>query len=483
MTAFLTRGRRLFARLSIWLNRTRKGVVLRAGFGIIIALLFFSSLQANRIQDAAARQSFELYQRYAKQQEVLGEFRRTLLLGSVYARDFFLSPWPDRSDAFNSSLEHLRIDANGALDEISRMEGLSSSLPQLRAAAKAFLDVLATVPDESAPDRTFEVVDRGITEKRVSATRILENLIAINREALKRSDAELGESRRRAGRNLFLMLGFTVFIGLGVALFSIFYAEALERRSAERYEEVVQAKSDLQRLSARILDVQEEERRRFARELHDEIGQSLTALRMEIAHAQAAARASEPQVNESLNQARKMAEKTTQAVRDISLLLRPSLLDDLGLLPALEWQAEEFTRRSGIACQVINEGLPAKLPDAANTGVYRIVQEALHNAEKHSAARNVRVVLHGNRQVLTAEIADDGAGFEVEDRRRPGGLGLLGMRERAEGLGGHLRVDSKPGAGTKITLRLPLSDAAGDTGAVIALNQGEVPHADSSTAG
>ena len=465
MRSFLVLGNRTITRLMLKISRARKGVVIRAGFGIIIALLIFSSIQANRIQDSTSRQSFEVYQRYNKQQDVLSEFRRNLLMGTIYARDFFLSPWADRADVLHSEIEHLKIDTAGALDEIDRMPGLRASLPALRSATKEFLDTLGRVPDESRPDRTFEVVDREITERRLAATRILENLIETNQNALQRSDAEFSESRRKATSRLFLMLGLCLLLGLAVALFSIIYAETLEEMSAQRYEDVIQAKLDLQRLSVRILQIQEEERRRLSRELHDEIGQSLTALRMDISQAVAVAKERAPEIHGRLEHARQIAEKTTQAVRDISLLLRPSLLDDLGLVPALEWQVEEFTRRTGIACELVNDGLTPRLPDSSATGVYRIVQETLHNCEKHSGAQNVRVLLRQSQRVLTVEIHDDGCGFKVGEKdakgkgRRPAGLGLLGMRERAESIGGRLNVESEPGKGTQVTLRVPLPES------------------------
>jgi signal transduction histidine kinase len=142
----------------------------------------------------------------------------------------------------------------------------------------------------------------------------------------------------------------------------------------------------------------------------------------------------------------------------MSLLLRPTLLDDLGLAPALQFQLEDFLRRSGIHCDFVEEGVSDRLPDAVKTCVYRVVQEALHNCEKHSGASSVRVAVRQLPDLLLAEIEDNGRGFVAGERRN--GLGLLGLRERAAAAGGSLIIDTAPGRGTRIALRIPLAAEA-----------------------
>ena len=180
-----------------------------------------------------------------------------------------------------------------------------------------------------------------------------------------------------------------------------------------------QTKGELQQLSARLLEVEEEGRRRLSRELHDEIGQTLALLQIEISHAQAMLAAQPAAARERLQRARELAERTVQTVRNISVLLRPALLDDLGLVPALQFQLEDFLRRSGIACEFVEEGVADHLPDSVKTCVYRVVQEALHNCEKHSGARKVRVAVRQLPDCLVAEIEDDGRGFAVNQQRMP----------------------------------------------------------------
>jgi len=192
--------------------------------------------------------------------------------------------------------------------------------------------------------------------------------------------------------------------------------------------------------------------------LHDEIGQSLALLQIEISHAQALLAAPHAELRDRLARARSLAQRIVQSIRNISGLLRPALLDDLGLVPALQFQLEDFLRRSGIQCEFTEDGVEDRLPDAVKTCVYRVVQEALHNCEKHSGARKVRVTVRQFQDSLVAEVEDDGCGF-ASTARRSTGLGLLGMRERSANAGGSLNIDSSPGQGTRIALRIPLAPA------------------------
>jgi signal transduction histidine kinase len=150
---------------------------------------------------------------------------------------------------------------------------------------------------------------------------------------------------------------------------------------------------------------------------------------------------------------RRIVEGTVKMVRNITLLLRPSMLDDLGLIPALEWQAREAARQSGLRVDVAAAGVTAELPEEHRTCIYRLVQEALHNVTRHAAAGSVRIVAQQEPERLLLSIQDDGRGFDV---RRSRGLGLLGMEERVAHLGGTLQLISEPGSGTLISVVLPL---------------------------
>ena len=137
----------------------------------------------------------------------------------------------------------------------------------------------------------------------------------------------------------------------------------------------------------------------------------------------------------------------------MALLLRPSMLDDLGLVAALDWQGREVSRRSDAEVQVDAEGVSAGLPDEYKTAIYRLVQEALHNAARHARANNIRVSVRQSGDRINVEVTDDGAGF---DPQRTRGMGILGMEERAKRLGGTMSIESRPGAGTTLRFELPV---------------------------
>ena len=158
-----------------------------------------------------------------------------------------------------------------------------------------------------------------------------------------------------------------------------------------------------------------------------------------------------------LSAARQLADRATAQVRDMALLLRPSMLDDLGLVPALQWQAREVSRRTGVKVKVAAETVADDLPDEYRTCIYRTVQEAVNNAARHAQATTVRVDARQQEGSIRVSIQDDGGGFDTTHVK---GMGILGMEERVKRLGGFFRIDSERGGGTIVSLLLPLADVS-----------------------
>jgi GAF domain-containing protein len=208
----------------------------------------------------------------------------------------------------------------------------------------------------------------------------------------------------------------------------------------------------LQGLSGRLMEVQETERRHLARELHDEIGQLLTGLRLTLDLPEPPS----PALGERLEQARGLVEELLDRVRALSLDLRPSILDDLGLLPALLGHAERYTSQTKVQVRLEHHGLDRRFDPETETGVYRIVQEALTNVARHSGVDEVTVRLWSTRDVLGVQVEDHGRGFDVDAVLGNGG-GLAGLRERAVLLNGHLTVETKPGGGVRLTAEVPVN--------------------------
>ncbi len=151
---------------------------------------------------------------------------------------------------------------------------------------------------------------------------------------------------------------------------------------------------------------------------------------------------------------KKLAEASVNVIRNMTLLLRPSMLDDFGLVPALEWQAREVSKRTGLRVHVSAEETTGELSDDHKTCIYRVVQEALHNCARHAQARSVKVVVKQETSKILLSVEDDGHGF---DARRVRGLGLVGMEERVHHLGGAFEIESRPGAGTRVAIELPIA--------------------------
>jgi PAS domain S-box-containing protein len=235
----------------------------------------------------------------------------------------------------------------------------------------------------------------------------------------------------------------------------VFRDESERRRADERIREYAE---QLRFLSRRLLQVQEEERRHLARELHDEIGQLLTGVKLSL---EAVPRASADGVAGALAEAKNQVQNLIAQVRNLSLDLRPSLLDDFGLRATLEWLFERYTTQTGVRVNPTVEDLDCRFAPEVETAAFRIVQEGLTNVARHAGAKVVSVHLWHDSGRLFVQVADEGQGFDpVATRLRSGSTGLSGMQERAALLGGRLVVRSEPGSGTVLTAEIPLPDVA-----------------------
>jgi signal transduction histidine kinase len=218
--------------------------------------------------------------------------------------------------------------------------------------------------------------------------------------------------------------------------------------------ELKKAQDQLRRLSGSIMANQEKERKAIARELHDELGQVLTALRMDAVWLSERLQFQDPKAGERALAMCGLIDSTIDEVRGLATRLRPGVLDDLGLIDALEWYIADFGKRTGITCTFKHRQVP-DISGIGATAAYRIVQEALTNVTRHAAATQVRVSLEPKKGMVTLAVADNGRGFDLQEIAASECLGLAGMRERAGLLGGSLEIRSRPGKGTKVCFKLP----------------------------
>jgi signal transduction histidine kinase len=232
------------------------------------------------------------------------------------------------------------------------------------------------------------------------------------------------------------------------------------RRSQERLRA---SRAALRSLATRQQDIREDERTRIAREIHDSLGQALTALKLQLAAAQNAALHEAPALEARLRETALMVDDLVKSVRRIASELRPPILDQLGLPAAVEWLAQDFSRRTGIVCELAILPTEGAITDELATALFRIVQEGLTNISRHAEAKTVQIGLGVKSGCVTLEISDDGRGITEAATTGPGSLGILGMRERAAALGGVLEVVPRIGGGTRVTAWFPPLPAPVDT--------------------
>lgn len=231
--------------------------------------------------------------------------------------------------------------------------------------------------------------------------------------------------------------------------------EITERTRAEA--EFSRSTEQLRELSARLQTVREEERTHIARAIHDELGQTLTGLKMDVAWLQRHLDQPQQALLEKTQVMSNLLDMTIQTVRRISTELRPGILDDLGLVATLDWQLQEFQMRTGIACKLISNPEETSLDADSSTGVFRIFQEILTNVVRHAQATQVVVSLTESSTFLILKVKDNGRGITDSEINNPKSIGLLGMRERARLLAGEVHFQGTLNEGTTVTVRLPLN--------------------------
>ena len=229
-----------------------------------------------------------------------------------------------------------------------------------------------------------------------------------------------------------------------------------ERKQAS--DELRESREQLRSLSAHLQSIREESQKLLAREIHDELGQDLTALKMDLSWMKGKLRQDQELLREKAAAMTKLADAMIKTVKKITARLRPALLDDLGVSAALEWELGEFVERTGIECNLTVKPEEIDLDPDRSTAVYRIFQEVLTNIARHSQATSAEAALRVDSGRLEMEISDNGAGITEEQIASPRSFGLIGIRERAMQFGGEVRIEGVKGKGTTISITLPLDD-------------------------
>jgi signal transduction histidine kinase len=385
-------------------------------------------------------------------------------MGSVNVRDALLDPDPSSAAGYRKQLEESYRSAEAALQqyvpiidapaERERIERLRREIESLRRTLREALHP----PPRAGPPRARDLLAGRIMPKREAVIRVSDEVQALNRSAFVQQQTDIAAVYRITHRRVWESFGLAVAVSLVVGFVAITAVGRLEDRIRRQQVKDAENARDLQRLSSQLLTAQEEERRIIARELHDEVGQVLTAVKVELSVAQRVIEAGGA-ASAAIQNARSITDTALHTVRDLSHLLHPAILDDLGLVAATEWYLKGFARRYGVQAELLHDGMTERLAMDIEAAVYRIIQEALTNVAKHAGASCCRVHLEQRSSTLRTTIEDDGAGFDpekVDDPATGRGLGLVSMRERALQLGGTARLESAPGRGTRLTVDLPL---------------------------
>jgi signal transduction histidine kinase len=436
--------------------------VLIGGLVALFLLWLATGYELARNLSEAEQQVNDVHAAFIKGEETLSAIRTSVLLGSIYLRDALIDTTGTRQ-YYRDELRQIRSDIERRLPSLSAETALPVAQREgqrLKDSLDAYWETLDLFLGPDAPTNYVQgtgVLRRQVVPARTNVLQIVDRLAELQRLAQQQRQTEAaslyGKVRLRIGGIALA----TALIGTLVSWFVVRRVDGLEREIQRGRLVDTRNKRDLQRLSARLVDAQEQERRALARELHDEVGQALTALKMEVG---VALRASEgaPQIRKPLEEARAIADNTLHGVRDLSQLLHPAVLDDFGLPEAIAAYVRSFSKRTSIRTEVKLSGLEQRLPAGVEVAVYRIMQEALTNVARHSGASWTLVGVTRTADRVQVIIDDNGAGVQSREQGFSSrGLGVIGMRERAQSLSGSMAVEARPGGGTRVLVTIPLA--------------------------
>ncbi len=435
-------------------------LALFIGFGGLLAITALAGIDTLRVLGQIQTNEEQIRQEFLFRNHVLNNIRSDLYLSGTYVRDYLLEPDFERAESYRSTLQKVRTEMDSALQSYeSKLDPeQSKDYAALKIELARYWEILEPVLQLNNAERQqkgYAFLRDEVFPRRMAMLDIANRIDSINERQLSQGNERDAALLSSFQNRLTITLLLTILLGIGMAAFSGWKILRLEDSAHAQYKQVVEARSQLENLSARLVQAQETERRSLARELHDEVGQALSAVLIELRNLSTGLRtASEQQLSKHLETIKDLVENTIRTVRNMSLLLRPSMLDDLGLIPALKWQAREVSRQTCMDVTVSTDLVSDNLPDEYKTCIYRVVQEALHNCSAHSNATAVRIKVQQELKALTLSIRDNGQGFDVQHSK---GLGLLGVEERVAHLGGKCEIRSEPSSGTVLAIELPFT--------------------------
>jgi len=439
--------------------RLRTWPTVVGGLGCLLLLILVSS-------EALRRKAREIYEQMDQVNTVhrnaavkLQGLRADIHLSGIFVRDYLLDNSHLTGPRSRERLLQLREATRKTLEELHNTAG---------AAERERIERLQQNLDDYW--ETFEpLFDWTPNQKMALSTPFLRNLVlprrdivldltqdieSLNNDSMVRQRAQVGTRELELRQTFARMLWVTMGLGLLITLGAGVRFHIVESRAEEQFSRLEEAEGEMRRLSQLLVRAQEEERKKLSRELHDQVGQMLTALRMEVGHAERS-RLNDGAFASHAAECKGIIDTMVGTVRDLSMGLRPSMLDDIGLGPALQWLARDYSRRFNTPVNVNMQGDLDTLPEAYRTCTYRVVQEALTNCARHAKANRIDISVNGTAHWLQLEIHDDGVGMPRAAHPKTG-LGLLGIQERVRELNGTMSIVSEDGDGTSLRVAMPL---------------------------
>jgi signal transduction histidine kinase len=432
--------------------------VLIFAFGLMLLLMAGSAVSNWRQSELLFDKWEGLTRSYQDSERSLQQIRSDVQVSGLLVRDFLLDPADARSDSYKSRLLENRAEM---AKQLARLEGTistdqASKLKLLGDQLQAYWDSLEPIFGWTQTQRQTQssaFLRQNVIPRREAALALAVEIEGLNEANFRSRQAGIDAGRAQFRKFFLNSTLFLIAIALFVAFVVVLRISHLEKTAQVHQERTEHAERELRDLSLKLVKAQEEERRAISRELHDEVGQMLTGLSMELANLGRFPSTPEDQFGAKIKECRVLLEQTLQAVRDLAMGIRPSMLDDIGLGAALEWQAREFARRYDIPVNVLLEAPLEQLTETQKTSIYRVVQEALTNCARHAHARSIGIRLKQAGEALELAVADDGIGMLPEGRGK--GLGLIGIQERIRELGGVISILSLPQQGTTLAVTIP----------------------------
>lgn len=442
--------------------RFRTWPVAALGLGGLLVLVIASVLTASRKAQEIYTQLDQLNAHHRDVDAKLRQLRADVHLSGIFVRDYLLDTSREHAPEYRQTLADFRSNNLATLSELSALArggvGNEEQIRSLQAKLDDYWEAFEPLFDWTPAEKqtlSASFLRRQVLPRREAVLAIAQQIEELNNANLQAQRVEVARRYDAFRSDLHNLLWRSLFLGVVVALIAVMRLRVLEARSVRERAVVEDAEQQMRHLSQQLVATQEEERKKLSRELHDHVGQMLTALRMELGRIDRLRAPGEGAVAGAVAECRQLVDNVVHVVRDLALGLRPSMLDDLGLQPALEWLVRDTSRRSNIQVELAVDGEIDGLEDQYRTCIYRVVQEALTNCVRHSGATYVRVNITGTSAGLSVSVSDDGVG--VDPARRGRGLGLRGMEERVRELHGTMSVHAAVGQGTILRLWLPLA--------------------------